>query len=172
MNLVCQKSLGQITKEVFFSSKFPHFPVFLWQTSLKQQSHWHKLIEFMAFRNKFKLVLKELALYLSDNPQSILPQYQPMQVAIGQCVQCILTFDTCISRYWDCIWIGGGLADRSMIDSFSVPVVDKWQGNGIISVILALDWCICPVLVNCCLARLIDILSCHRIVEEIGILLI
>ena len=59
-----------------------------------------------------------------------------------------------------------------MIDSFSVPVVDKWQGNGIISVILALDWCICPVLVNCFHARLIDILSCIRIVEEIGILLI
>ena len=70
------------------------------------------------------------------------------------------------------IWIGGGLADRSMIDSFSVPVVDKWQGNGIVSVILASDWCICLVLVNCCHARLIDILSCHRIVEEIGILLI
>ena len=82
-------------------------------TSLKQQSHWHKLIEFMAFRNKFKLVLKELALYLSDNPQSILPQYQPMQVAIGQCVQCILTFDTCIGRYWDMDWrwIGGSVDD-------------------------------------------------------------
>ena len=59
-----------------------------------------------------------------------------------------------------------------MIDSFSVPVVDKWQGYGIVSVILASDWCICLVLVNCCHARLIDILSCHRIVEEIGILLI
>ena len=30
----------------------------------------------------------------------------------------------------------------------------------------------CPVLVNCCLPWLIDILSCHRIVGEIGILLI
>ena len=151
----------------FSSSKFPHFPVFLWQTSLKQQSHWHKLIEFMAFRNKFKLVLKELALYLSDNPQSILPQYQPMQVAIGQCVQCILTFDTCIGRYWDMDWRIG-----RWLTVFSVPVVDKWQGYGIVSVILASDWCICLVLVNCCHARLIDILSCHRIVEEIGILLI
>ena len=70
------------------------------------------------------------------------------------------------------IGIGYGLADRSMIDSFSVPVVDKWQGNGIVSVMLTSDWCICPVLVNCCLARLIDILSCHRIVEEIGILML
>ena len=72
--------LGRLPPPFFFS-KFPHFPVFLWQTSLRQQSHWHKLIEFMAFRNKFKLVLKELALYLSDNPQPILPQYRPMQVA-------------------------------------------------------------------------------------------
>ena len=139
-------------------------------TSLKQQIHWHKLIEFMAFRNKFKLVLKELALYLSDNPQSILPQYQPMQVAIGQCVQCILTFDTCIGRYWDMDWrwIGGSVDDWQFFCTCGWWVAR----NGIVSVILATDWCICPVLVNCCHARLIDILSCHRIVEEIGILLI
>ena len=33
--------------------------------------------------------------------------------ASGQCVQCILTFDTCIGRYWDMDWrwIGGSVDD-------------------------------------------------------------
>ena len=82
------------------------------------------------------------------------------------------------SYIWHLHWpvLGYGLAVDWRIGRwltvFSVPVVDKWQGYGIVSVILASDWCICLVLVNCCHARLIDILSCHRIVEEIGILLI
>ena len=58
------------------------------------------------------------------------------------------------------IGIGYGLAVDWRIGRwltvFSVPVVDKWQGNGIVSVILASDWCICLVLVNCCHSRLVD----------------
>ena len=111
-----------------------------------------------------------LALYLSDNPQPILPQYQPMQVA--NVFNVFLHLTLALAG----IGIGYGLAVDWRIGRWltvlSVPVVDKWQGYGIVSVILASDWCICLVLVNCCHARLIDILSCHRIVEEIGILLI
>ena len=163
--------LGRLPPPVFFFQNSHIFPFFLWQTSLRQQSHWHKLIEFMAFWNKFKLVLKKLALlYLSDNPQPILPQYRPMQVA--NVFNVFLHLTLALAG----IGIGYGLAVDWRIGRWltvlSVPVVDKWQGYGIVSVILASDWCICLVLVNCCHARLIDILSCHRIAEEIGILLI
>ena len=55
----------------------------------KEPSHRHKLTEVMAILNKSKLVL-----YQSDNPQPILPQYRPMQVAV-----------VCLYReqelYWD-----------------------------------------------------------------------
>ena len=103
---------------MFFFFKIPTFSRFFVADVPKAAKPLAQIDRVHGIPEQIQVSVKELALYLSDNPQSILPQYQSMQVAIGQCVQCILTFDTCIGRYWDWIWIGGGLADRSMIDCF------------------------------------------------------
>ena len=55
--------------------------------------HRHKLTEVMAILNKSKLVL-----YQSDNPQPILPQYRPMQVAKRVLIQGTRTL--CCTHHW------------------------------------------------------------------------